>query len=184
MMLFDDGWCLLSGVVKHCQALSSIVKHCQVLSSIVKSCQALSSIVKRCQALSSVVKHCQELSSVVKHCQALSSIVKHCQALSSIVKCHQESSSVIKHHQAYTPLAPNKCSRQMTNAGDFHLVLERCGDVSELFRMGDFGNIPKKHRIFPFVGPIKLFLQSKSLFCLRFGILGVILQTFLVWARN
>ena len=51
--------------------------------------------------------------------------------------------------ETHTSLEPfiteNKCSRQMANAGDFHLHLpiERWGDVSQLFWMRDFGDIPQ-----------------------------------------
>ena len=77
---------------------------------------------------------------------------------------------------AHTSLEPlirkNKCSRQTANAGDLHLLLERWGDVSELFWMGDFGDIPKKLRIFPFLEHIKLIFGVKKFILPQNGFFG------------
>ena len=78
-----------------------------------------------------------------------------------------------------------KCSRQTANAGDLHLLLERWGDVSELFGWEILEIFQKKLRIFPFFGAHKTnFWSQKVYFASEWVFWWVILETFLVWSSN
>ena len=94
--------------------------------------------------------------------------------------------SILLGHTSLEPLIrKNKCSRQTANAGDLHLLLERWGDASELFWMGDFGDIPKKTLNFSIFGAHKTnFWSQKVYFASEWVFWWVILKTFLVWSYN